>query len=84
VTDEDSAVEGRCVQTNTYLQQRTATRHTDPQYQALKVSSFTSWNAGKLNIALERQDVSCTYLAHHELESNFLVIIIILFSKILV
>ncbi len=28
--------------------------------------------------ALERQDLSCTYLAHHELESNFMMMIIII------
>jgi len=27
---------------------------------------------------LERQDFSCTYLAHHELESDFIIIIIVI------
>ena len=29
----------------------------------------------------ERQDLSCTYLAHHELEGVFIVIIVIIISK---
>ncbi len=35
--------------------------------------------------ALERQDFSCTYLAHHELESvlNIIIIIIIIMEKAL-
>ncbi len=31
-----------------------------------------------LQAALERQDLSCTYLAHHELESVLIIIIIII------
>jgi hypothetical protein len=31
--------------------------------------------------ALERQDLSCTYLAHHELESVLIIIIIIIMIK---
>ena len=27
--------------------------------------------------ALERQDLSCTYLAHHELESVFIIVIVV-------
>jgi len=32
--------------------------------------------------ALERQDLSCTYLAHHELESVLIIIIIIIDSEV--
>ncbi len=31
--------------------------------------------------ALERQDLSCTYLAHHELESVLIIIIIIIYDR---
>ncbi len=33
-----------------------------------------------LTLSLERQDRSCTYLAHHELESNFVIITIIIIT----
>ncbi len=40
-------------------------------------SNFTFSLACCQNTAVERQDLPCTYLAHHELESLFTIIIII-------
>ena len=37
-----------------------------------------------LTLSIERQDRSCTYLAHHELESNFVIITIIIIIIIVV
>ncbi len=35
-----------------------------------------------MNIAWERQDLSCMYLAHHELESGIMFIVIVIFVVI--
>ncbi len=53
MTDRDSAMKGRRVQINTYLQQHMAAKHTTLcvqlyKYQALPVSSFTSVKLYKL------------------------------------
>ena len=42
--------------------------------------------AASMQMRLERQDLSCTYLAHHELESVtiFIIIIIIVISIIII
>ncbi len=43
------------------------------------------WSPGRpRSTALERQDLSCTYLAHHELESDFNNVVVIIIIIIIV